>query len=351
MKTVYLRPIKIIKTVETVEEQKPITINAENDPFADWDEGNAASSEEYSSFSEGYYDNDSNEVQVEHKNTDGLRAYRFDASYSYSLKAARMSKEIKTPFAIQKTSKKGKGIGEFDNLYRTDQKIKYNEYKQGVTIGFVRASNKFKYAQYKPSMNEKLVGIINDEIPIRKEKGFNQKRVGYIKLAEGNSEENYYVEVTKNRGFWRLIQVVIIVAALLIVLNSINFENIHFSKDGLEFIKSAVTEMQEEKQLTISHLSDLRVKDRLVNIGLTSEISEGLEFKVKIYLGDNTDTGLLVCESERLVAGSSLDTIEISQQVMEQLRQGAHEGILLCEIYDNSDKSVRTVSSSIRLMV
>ena len=354
MKIVYLKPIKVVETVEKQDKQdKQIDDYLESDPFAEWEKESKAKNDdngEYNGFSDDLYD-DNTEEQIKHKNTDGLKEYRVDSNNIYTLKSARMSKEIRTPFAVVKTSKKKRGVGEFDNLYRIDQKTKYNEFRQEVTIGYVKASNRFGYAHYKPSMNDKIVGLINGEIPIWKNKGFNQQRVGYIKLNEKSLLEEYYVEVTRSRGYWRFIQVALIVAALLIVLSKVNFENIHFSKDGLEFIKSTVTEVQEEQQMAISHLSDLEVKDGLVNIDLTSEVSEGLEFKVKIYIGDNIDTGLQICESERLAAGSSIDTVEISQQVAGALRQGTHEGILVCEIYNAGSKPVRTLTSSIKLIV
>lgn len=86
------------------------------------------------------------------------------------------------------------------------KKIKYSEYKQGIRLGFIRSADSFEYDTCDVYNEKQIAGVVNDRFPIHNKKGFNQKKVGYLKLAEDTSTEDYYVEVTKSRGIlWMIL--------------------------------------------------------------------------------------------------------------------------------------------------
>ena len=221
MKKVFLSKVKVemhLELVDNVRHKVEIenTNDIQIDPFEGWYDEEPSSTEN-EMFNDNLYEEDyrgKSKVEIEVKNTDRFDQYIFDSDYMMTLKSARMSKEVKTPFAVIKTLDKKSKAEDIDTIYRMDKKIKYSEYKQGLRIGFVNATENYKDVHINLDKTKKLVGIVNGDIPIRKKKGILRKKLGYIKLSEGTSTEDYYVEVTKQRNILGIILMMLVIITL-----------------------------------------------------------------------------------------------------------------------------------------
>lgn len=356
MKQLFACPVKVEKRVEMVDNVRlrddvKDSNEIQVDPFEGWydekppeDQSELFSTEEF--YSEGH--EGKSQIEVEIKNTDHFKQYAFDTDYLVTLKAARMSKEATTPFVVIKTGDKKSKATELDTIYRTDKKIKYSEYKQGIRLGFIRVSDSFRYARYNMEKTQQLVGVVNDEIPIRRKKGFNQKRVGYIKLTEGTGTEDYYVEATKSRGYLWMILMVLVMAALVVLLSGHDWDGWHFNWDGLTAYKTSITEVQEQNQLSINHEADAELVDGLISLGLTSDGEADLQFKVKIYCGAIEESNLIY-ESDKIMAGAGLEKIE--PHGLNDLRAGNYTCAIICEVYKDTGSFIGTLESHFILKV
>lgn len=270
--------------------------------------------------------------QVDNDSEHNLKRYTFDISYMYSLKEARRSSERKAPFAIIKAQDKKSKISEFDNIYATDKKIKYKDQRQGIRVGFIRGSDHLKYVKYDLESTDKLSGIANEEIPIRKKKGFNQKKLGYIKLAEKTASEDYYIEVTKSRGILWMLLTALIAMALVLMIQGHDWSDWHFNWNGLTAYKTTATEHVEEHLMEINHQAIVDLEGNKLDIDLTSnEASQ--KFQIRIYNGTAED-GLQLYESNMLEAGSGLETVEV--QGADNLEPGDYNCTIICNVYKES---------------
>lgn len=277
---------------------------------------------------------DSRVMEQEVKNTDLFDKYTISSEQYMTLKEARVSKEIKTPFSVIKGQTKTSKVTEYDNIYRTDKKIKYKQYRQGFRLGFIRGADNFRYSNINLKKDSELVGMLNEEIPIRKKKGFNQKTVGFMKLSEGTDYKDYFVEVTKSRGILWMIVTALIVAALLILLHGHDWSGWHFNLDGLTAYKTITTELtKEEVLMDINHRASVDLEENKLNIDLKSNEVTNRQFKIKIYVGNDTD-GVLIYESGMMEAGESLETIEIREE--ENLEAGNYNCTIICDVYKGS---------------
>lgn len=328
MKQVFLSPVRIethlektisgteMKEIDEVLGHSEASSDTCNDGFNDFD-----------------YPVDYEDIQ-EVKNTDAYDKYTISSEHYMTLKEARISKEIRTSFAIIKyRGKKGKAT-DYDNIYRTDKKIKYKQYRQRVRLGFIRGARDFRYSNiklhYDLSPDKSIVGILNEEIPIRKKKGFNQKTVGFIKLSEAADYEDYYVEVTRSRGILWMILTALIVIALALLLSRHDWSSWHFDWNSLTAYKTEVSEVQTENLMEISHRAEVDLEGSSLRLELTSNQTVATEYKVKIYIGEGT-SGQQIYESEKLPAGTGLETIEVTGT--ENLDPGSYTCSIQCEVY------------------
>lgn len=283
------------------------------------------------------------------RNTDHLDKYTLSGKHYMTLKEARVSKEIRTSFAVIKGKDKKRKVSEYDNIYRTDKKIKYKEYRQQARLGFIRGADSFRYSNINLKREDRLVGVLNEEIPIRKKKGFNQKTVGFIKLAEATDYEDYYVEVTKSRGILWMILTALIAAALMILLNGHDWSNWQLNWDSLTAFKTITTELtKEEALMDINHRASVDLEGNILNLDLVSVEVANRQFKIKIYVGD-TASGVLLYESTRLEAGAGLETIEI--QDISGLKPGSYNCTLICDVYKGSGRYLGSLENHFTLEV
>lgn len=318
MKKVILNPIKVNRAVEKVDGPAHLN-NEELSGLSVYSQAEAESEFDY----DDLYDNTNYESV---KDDDHIEKYNINAGCLISLKAARVSKEIGTPFAVAKWNKKEKRINELDNIYTLSKKIKYNEYKQGIRVGFLRSSDSFQYEHCNIHDPNQVVGMVNDIFPIRKRKGLTQRKVGYLKLNESTDTKEFYVEVTKARNMLWLILYTLIIATIILCLHSFMNSGWNLNWDNFSFSKIAVSEMDVINELGIMHQGEVILKDGQATIGLTSNSASGVSYTVQIH---ETNTNETLYESDLLAANEGLQVIEVTKP----LSPGRHPCDLICEAY------------------
>lgn len=278
----------------------------------------------------------------------GLEPYTLSTDYMMSLKEARRSKEIKTPFAIAKRQDRKSRPSEFDSIYRTYKKIKYSDYRQGIRLGFIQSSSVLKNTYINNKNSNKFIGIANQDIPIRKKKGFNQKKLGYIKLQEGTDTQDYYVEITQNRGILWMILTFLITATLVVLLHNINWNNWHIDWRNLTAFRSTISEFTEQSSMSIYHQSKARLDGSTLRLELTSDHVDGQKYKIKIYLGaPSAET--LVYEGKQLEAGASIPSIELNN--IGHLEPGTYNCVIVCDVYKSTGRYLGALESTFTLEV
>lgn len=159
MKQVILKQLNMEKYKRRELEEQPDT--SDQEPSQDGGNDQLLGLE----FSDSLYDDAEQEIQSIWKAED-IKEYNFDTTGLVTLKAARMSKEAKAPFAIIKNGNKKKKASEFDSIYAMSKKIKYSEYKQGIRLGFIRSADSFEYDTCDVYNEKQIAGVVNDRFPI-----------------------------------------------------------------------------------------------------------------------------------------------------------------------------------------
>lgn len=280
-------------------------------------------------------------VEVIISNIDGFRKYNINSDCIVSHKEARTSIEETRPFIVAKRGKKLGIAEEIDTIYRSLPKMKITN-KSCQRIGFVQADERAKTFELKNRTKDKFRGILNDEFMIAKKKGFNQKKIGYIPLKESTATKDLYVEVTTDRGYKWLAVILIILCILVGVISFGGLSDWNFDTRGLTLYKTAETVDYKASEIAISLNATPVLRDGMININLTSEKQEGIDFIA--YLYDENDT--LLYESDRLHAGDSISKI----QIYNDISLGRHNCKIICESY-RADNYLGTIKSDIVLEV
>ena len=331
MKLVYLNPLK-----EDILKQALDDIQAQSGVVAEQPERSEHQNDEIDLYSDEAYRNEDSVIQTEDiKELDDFGLYDFDIDYLVTIKAARLAKNSQSPFAALYEPKERKTYKESEMVYKTEKRMTYNEYKQNIRFGFIRASDTFKYAKMKPDKVKELLGLAHGEFPIRRKKGFNQKKVGYIKLNIPNETADYYVEVVKSRGILRWLWWILIILALLLLLRSCNMSD--WNWNALNPYRTETTDVQDASQLSIQHRAEVNNDGGRLNLGLTSESVDGISFVIKVYAGSESQ-GDLIYESGRMNAGDTLATIDIQGQIDVACT-------LVCEVYKDSGQYIGSLES------
>jgi len=279
---------------------------------------------------EAYVDSSIHNNTSNPKISDQLEKYEFNSDNLVTYKAARLSGKVKSPYAIVKTIDKRSKIAEIDTIYRTDHKMKYNEYKHNVRIGFIKASEKLKYEKLEPEdiSKGKFVGIVGDRHLIYKKKPFNHKHVGYIKIEENTVAEDYFVEVVKPHNPFAWIPYIMIPLAILIILFTFNWESLHsvFNTDDLKNIGKNVADTLTV-DFTVLHEGTVVADSGIIYPNIVTTEVKGAKYKALIYIGDTK-----VYESEPIETGKSIDSIHIP--ILENLEPGTYTSHLVCQLQD-----------------
>lgn len=339
MKTLFLRSVKIEEHTEereniiyTENEQGETEIDLYNGWYDDYDDHGlqveAMQIKKSTGFDLDDYEQDVNshksKVDVIIKNTDGFHKYNFDTDYIVDIKTARTSIEEKRPFIVSKVGKKLGRTEAIDTIYKTSPKMCISD-KNVQRLGFVVADERARKFKLHDRKKKHFKGIANDEIMITKKKGFNQKKIGYIKLAESTPRKDLYVEVTTNRGYKWLIALLIILSLLGLFMFTRDWSNWHLNLDKFRVYKTEEIIKYTESELRITLNATPALKDGKVNVNISSEYVEGITYIAKLYDESNN----LIYESNEIEAGQGLSSIEL----MKGLSVGEHECLLQCESY------------------
>lgn len=356
MKKVFLSKVKVEKHLELVDNVRhKVEIENTNDiqidPFEGWyDEEPSSTETENEMFNDNLYEEDyrgKSKVEIEVKNTDRFDQYIFDSDYMMTLKSARMSKEVKTPFAVIKTLDKKSKAEDIDTIYRMDKKIKYSEYKQGIRIGFVNAAEDYKDVHIDLDKTKKLVGIVNGDIPIRKKKGILRKKLGYIKLSEGTSTEDYYVEVTKQRNILGIILMILVIITLCTCISKIDLSDWEFDWSSLTVYKTQVEEMQESLDVNMVHRVESELNNGKIELGLTTQGNKELSYTVKIQCNEK-----IIYESEKLKVGTKVDIVKIQGLDKDEVDEsGNYNCEIICDVYKGNDVFIGTLKSNLKIKI
>lgn len=336
MKLVYLNPLKeeILKQAsDDIKAQAKAGVVVKQPEQSEQPE---QQNNEEAWFSDEEYRDENSVIQDEDiRELNDFGLYEFDVDYLIPIKAARLAKDSQSPFAALYEPKARKKYKESEMVYKTEKSMPYNEYKQNIRFGFIRTSDTFKYAKMKPEKVKELLGLAHDEFPIRRKKGFNQKKVGYIKLNIPNDMANYYVEVVKSGRILRWLWWILIILALLLLLRSCGLSDWDWNR--LNPYRIETTDVQDVSQLSIQHRAEVKNDGDRLNLGLTSESVAGISFVVKVYAGSN-DQGDLIYESKRMNAGDTLATIDIQGRVVSACT-------IVCEVYKDSGQYIGSIES------
>lgn len=339
MKQLFLQGIKIKENIKKeqnigneIKTKETDNINKETEPI------------EYSlGFDLEDYEQEINEKQEKEIITsiEGFRNYSLSFDNVITHKEARTAIEEKRPFIIAKRGKKASTAEEVDTIYRVLPKMKIMD-KNVQRIGFIEADHKAKHVKFNKRKTYKYRGLANEEFLIKKKKGFNQRKIGYIPLMESTQNKELYVEITTSRGYTWLLLVLIIVGLIGLFACTKNMDGWHFNLDKLKLYKTKeIIEYQEnELQLTLNATPVLN--DGYININLSSDYVENVTYIARLYDENNT----LIFESDTIKAGEGLEKIKL----LNEPSTGEHEYNLVCETYKN-ESYIGEIESSILINI
>lgn len=375
IKKIILQPFKVKEHTDQVDNvREKLAVDDQNElpiePFTGWYDENqpvdgqdeeaessvpseTTPSEATPNFDVGMYDEDYRDhshTNVQVKNTDSLTdRYNFDSNYMVTLKAAKLSGKVKAPYIVMKTMDKSSEVKEIDTIYKTDAKLKYNEYKQNVILGFILGDDAFRTIQFNPKHMDKYVGTVNEDFPIFKKKPFNSKRVGYIKLSENNPNEDYYLAVVKKRKPFAFVPYIVAALVTLIILTQTNWgmigEGLKKDIEHLKNIGSTVTEVMTVHDWSVYHESKAVVgSDGTVVLNIKTSEFLNTHYKVFMYIDDAE-----IYASEELESGASLDSINVP--ILNNLESGEYTCKLVCKLYETVGIPILEVSNFMTIVV
>lgn len=262
-----------------------------------------------------------------------IQQFSFDYDWQVSKKEALVSIEAKSPFVVGKIGNSKAKIEETDRVYRTIPKIKYTDNKRARRIGYVEVTDKVKVQRVNPSKSKNIVGIVSDDYLITKKKGFNQRKIGYIKLKDDDSGIDKYVEITKSKGLEGVLIWLILIDLILLLMNVRLPENWNFDWKNLTLYKTEEQTEYRDNIVRIEHNAEPILKDGQLGLDLTSSGSTETDGKIQFILKIvDVVSGEVIYQSEMLEAGTAIQTVEISKEY----EVGEFECKIVCDTYRDS---------------
>ena len=308
MKTLFLHYLKEEKKKK--EEDKPIEI------------ANLMDEDGLIGFDEAIYQKSDND-KFDNYN---LKNYNLDIKSMVTIKEARVAVEEKRPFLVLKRGSNKNKAEDIDSIFRPLLKMPISGRNQSKRVGFVHADNNVK--KYKLSkIHKKCCGVINNEVPIYKNKRFNSIKVGYLELESNNDFTKEYVEVVTKRGslwFWNTLLLILII---LFILFNKDWTGWKFDKEKLKLFKTYEVSEYVDIGMSIDFNGAANLENNKVNLQLNSSYVEDVTFNVKIC----DMNGKIVYENNNLNAGDSLDYISLD----EDIPVGEFNYKIECETFKN----------------
>ncbi len=293
-------------------------------------------------FDDSMYDRSSCLIDNEE---DDLEHYQFDTDNMVSYKAATLSGETCYPFAVIKTTDKKSVPCTKDTIYKIVNKRKDTS-KDFVSLGFLDVSDKYK--PFKKFDNDEIVGIVNEEFVIRKNKGFNKQSIGYLKLKEEDTYKEYYVQLVCNRNWWWLFQTVVITIATIVIIGSIDWNYAKIETNTIitkaySMVSSAWYSMMETDIIDVSYNRDVYVYDNNISLGVNTNAVDNMEYVVDLYI-DNS----LIYRSDLIKTGEALDEIILPSP--PTLQTNKQNGRLVIKLYKNKIELNDYIEKNIKII-
>lgn len=293
------------------------------------------------------------------KNTDNLERLNIAGSFRVTRKEALTSIEAKTPFIVGKMedatkpnskNKKPKPfIEEHDIVYRTIPKIRHSDNISARRVGYLQVADKPSYQHFNWKKTKHILGIINDEYIITKKKASNQRKIGYIKLAEDDSGIDKYVEVTKKKSTPFLLILFIMIGILLFMKNFDSIEDWHVDFSKFNVYKTEEQIEYNQRIVTINHNAEVKLEDGQIKLNLMGNkgVATETEIMLKIKILDSSSKEVLY-ESEILEAGKLIQYIPITKDY----RQGEYTCEIICDSYNaETNGYIGTINSDFIMKV
>ncbi|MCM1220902.1 MAG: hypothetical protein NC548_41095 [Lachnospiraceae bacterium] len=287
-------------------------------------------------FDENFYDTNTEKVSL----SGGLEAFNISTDHIVTYKEARTSTEEKRPFIVSKGDNRNL-VNDRDTIYKTLPKMRINS-RDNQRLGFVIADKKQKTKKIKEKRTHKYRGIANESFLIYKKKPFNYKKIGYLYINDSPGAVDLYVEVVTNKGYKWLLYMLALIFCLGLFIFLKDWDGWHINLEKFTLYKTEESIKYNENDLSISFNAAPVCTDGKVNINLSSEPLEDMNYTAKIY--DENENIIYI--SNKINAGDKIDEIELSQ-IPEV---GTHTCRILCDSY-KGERYMGSVESTLTLNV
>lgn len=342
-------------------ENSPANEDNEMDMFMSLYENNAGAeeikeaNEMYNSYAEeDFYK--SNKPQ-EYKNTDLYIKYEINREMLVTAKEARTTTENKQKFLVskapvtfndlekQKKQKKQKKhnsiITEQDSIYKMSAKMR----KSGLTnqdqskpierIGFIVVANTTSQQLspqqlQKQTQQNKIIGMLEDNKPILKNKPFNSRKLGYLPVnisdtqplthnrAQTYENTQQFVEVVEQRDLKWLVLIIFFFFLLAALLKTQDPADWKFNLSNLTLFKTEEqTHTQESSlQLSLNVSPTLKEEDKeqnkySLNINLSSPQIENENITYNAVLTTLDSNPTVIWSQDNISAGETIEQITV----------------------------------------
>ena len=320
-------------------------VESGNEPM-DWFDNSLYENDGGGMFDDSFYD----EFYTSSNNSfiDDLDEIFISEDYKVSKKEALTSIEAKTPFIVEKVDGKKPRIDEYDNVYKTVSKIKHSDGQRARRVGYMRVADKIERQPILFMREKNILGVFHGKCIITKKKGFNQSKIGYVKLESNGMEIDRYVEITKSKGI-RPLMMWLLVLGLVFLLKDVKMpENWNFDWKNLRLYKTEEYTEYKESIVEINHNMQGTLTDGILKLNMTSKGNEDTDglilYNVKIL-----DVG----SNDILYESGLLEKVDIQEiEISKNYEVGEFECKIICDTYrDSKLKFIGTVESDFILVV
>jgi len=273
-------------------------------------------------FTDNFYNEYDKEVNNKENDTNVLTV---DKDFRVSRKEALTSIETKSPFIVGKMNGKKACIEEDDIIYKTVSKLSYKENHNIRLVGHMEVFKAPRSKRVSEKDIEKSLGIINDEYLVSKRKGFNQSKIGYLKLENDNSGYDKYIQINRSKGLRPILGFIIICGLILLVSKVELPEGWNF--DNLTLYQ--VQERIEKQDISVEVLHDESVAVLDGKAAMQFQTISEKELGIEIVISCN---GKEIYRSARMSTSEYEDTGSL-EFVVEGYRAGEYNCSLICEVY------------------
>lgn len=289
----------------------------------------------------------------EYKNTDLYLGYEIDREMLVTAKEARTTTDKNQKFLVSKNStfdnannKKNKNnqsiITEADSVYKVSHKMRISgiahqsSNKPIERIGFIEVTP--QHSQFtspaqltKLTQQNKIIGMLEDNKPILKNKPFNTRKIGYLPVnisdtqhhmcqVQPNSQSNntqQFVEVVEQRDIKWFVTIILLFILLAALLKTQDPADWKFNLSNLTLFKTAeqTTTAESSLQLSLNVSPTLKEENKeqnqySLNINLSSPATEDKLTYIAVLTDTTSNT--TIWTQDNILAGETIEQITIS---------------------------------------